>query len=86
MQAIQNESLIPLTDAARLMPCRRGGRPTHVSTLFRWTTRGLRGIRLEYVQVGGTKCTSREALGRFFERLAAGGGSEPQAGGDQPHG
>jgi hypothetical protein len=38
---------------------------------------------LETIQVGGTRCTSREALQRFFERLsetrqaAAGGGGRP---------
>ena len=64
------ETLISLADAAGELPRRRRGRKTHVSTLFRWTTVGVRGTVLECIQVGGTRCTSREALQRFFERLS----------------
>jgi hypothetical protein len=63
------ETPISLTEAAAELPRRRRGRKTHVSTLFRWTTAGCRGVILEFIQVGGTRCTSREALQRFFERL-----------------
>jgi Protein of unknown function (DUF1580) len=77
------EAPIPLTQAADDLPRRRRGRKTHVSTLFRWSTAGCRGVVLETIQVGGTRCTSREALQRFFERL-----SEPArvgaVGGGQP--
>jgi hypothetical protein len=31
---------------------------------------GLKGVRLESIQVGGTLCTSKQALERFFVRLA----------------
>ncbi|QKK07527.1 MAG: DUF1580 domain-containing protein [Planctomycetota bacterium] len=41
------------------------------STLYRWACSGLSGVRLEVVQVGGTMCTSRAAMERFFTRLAA---------------
>lgn len=46
-----------------------GGRRLHVSTVYRWTGRGLRGQRLEYVQLGGTRVTTVAALLRFFESL-----------------
>jgi hypothetical protein len=65
-----SETLITLADAAGELPRRRRGRKTHVSTLFRWTTIGCRGVILESLQCGGTRCTSREALQRFFERLS----------------
>ena len=65
------ESPIPLAQAADELPRRRRGRKTHISTLYRWATAGCRGVRLETVQVGATRCTSREALQRFFERLSA---------------
>ena len=39
---------------------------------------GLRGVRLEYVQVGNTRCTSKEALARFFEQLKAAYGKGPR--------
>ena len=46
----------------------------HPSTLWRWAKKGLNTpdgekIRLEIVRIGGTNCTSREALQRFIDRL-----------------
>ena len=64
------ENLISLSDAAKGLPRRRRGRKPHVSTLFRWTTIGVRGVVLESIQVGACRCTSKEALQRFFERLS----------------
>src|SRR3954451_17851104 len=64
------ETLLSLAQAAEELPRRRRGRKTHVSTLYRWATAGCRGVRLETVQIGATRCTSREALQRFFERLS----------------
>jgi len=63
------ETLLSLTQAAKTLPARRGGKRAHVSCLYRWTTAGCKGVVLESIQVGGTRCTSREALGRFFQRL-----------------
>ena len=65
-----SETLVSLANAAKLIPRRRRGRKTHVSTLFRWTTAGCRGVVLESIQVGGTRCTSKEGLQRFFEQLS----------------
>ena len=64
-----SETLISLAEAAKHLPIRRGGKRPHVSCLYRWTTAGCKGVILESIQVGGTRCTSREALARFFERL-----------------
>ena len=63
------EHVVSLTQAARLLPARRGGKRPHVSCLYRWTTSGCKGAILESIQVGGTRCTSKEALARFFEAL-----------------
>src|SRR3954452_11461923 len=78
-----SESLITLSQAAEQLPRRRRGRKTHVSTLYRWTTVGCRGVRLDTLQVGATRCTSREALQRFFEQLSQGtrGDAIPAGGG-----
>jgi hypothetical protein len=57
------EEVRPLAQAAKWVPRRRGDRPTHVTTLYRWKAEGLETIR-----VGGSVCTSREALQRFYER------------------
>jgi hypothetical protein len=63
----QIEQLITLGEAAATLPCRRAGRKTSVSTLYRWASSGCRGRVLETLQVGGSKLTSRESLQRFFE-------------------
>jgi hypothetical protein len=65
------EEVISLADAAKRLPRRRGSKPVHVSCIYRWTVQGCRGVVLEYTQIGGTRCTSVEALERFFERLTA---------------
>lgn len=67
-----SETLFSLADAAKLLPRRRGGKKPHVSCLYRWTAHGCRGVVLESIQVGGTRCTSKEALDRFFEALTFG--------------
>ena len=63
------ETLLSLTQAAKALPARRAGKRPHVSCLYRWTKAGCKGVILESIQVGGTRCTSREALARFFEAL-----------------
>jgi hypothetical protein len=60
------ETLIPIAEAARLVP----GRP-HLATLHRWIARGCRGIRLESILVGGRRFTSREAIARFIQGTSA---------------
>jgi hypothetical protein len=35
-------------------------------------------VILECLQVGGTRCTSREALARFFDRLTHADGPQPE--------
>jgi hypothetical protein len=66
----QTEHVIPFTQASDESPRRRKGRKIHVSCFYRWSTVGCRGVILETIQIGGTRCTSREALQRFFERLS----------------
>ncbi len=65
-----SENIVSLADAAKSLPARRGGKRPHVSCIYRWTVSGCRGVKLESIQVGGTRCTSLEALHRFFERLS----------------
>ncbi len=40
----------------------------HLATIYRWIQRGIKGVRLESVKIGGTHCTSVEAVRRFIER------------------
>ncbi|QDU28458.1 hypothetical protein ETAA8_35580 [Anatilimnocola aggregata] len=64
------ETIVTLAEAAALLPRRRAGKKVHTSCVYRWTTSGCRGVILESLQVGNTRCTSREALERFFAALA----------------
>jgi hypothetical protein len=68
---VLTEETFSLTQAAKLkcLPRRRAGKRPSVSTLWRWSTVGARGVVLETIQAAGTRCTSREALARFFEAL-----------------
>jgi len=38
----------------------------NTSTVWRWTQRGVGGVKLETVNIGGKKMTSRQALSRFI--------------------
>lgn len=73
------ETVFPLAEAPEYLPRRRRGRKVHISTLHRWATSGCRGVVLEVISVGATKCTSREALQRFFERLTTRSGGVASA-------
>lgn len=68
---IQKEELVSLAEAAASMPCGRKERSPDVKTLYAWTKNGCRGVVLESVQIGGRRCTSKEAICRFIESLTA---------------
>ena len=68
------EECISFAEAARKLPKVRGKKHPSPSTLWRWAHDGRRCTtgeiaRLEYIKVGGTNCTSIQALARFFQRL-----------------
>ena len=62
---LTSEQLVSLHDVPKLLPPRPNGKRLHISAIYRWVQRGIRGIRLEVIRVGGTTYTSREALQRF---------------------
>lgn len=68
----ETEILLTLTEAAKTLP----GRPS-VTTLWRWRTRGVRGVRLDTCAVGGRRYTSREAIQRFIAATTAAADGEP---------
>jgi len=75
-----NDDLLTLSEAATLFPRRRGGARVNTSTLWRWRTRGSRGIRLETVKVGSQVCTTADAIRAFIAaRSAADVATCPQA-------
>lgn len=65
---IQQENLLSLTEAAKVLPKVNGRKPA-VSTLWRWCRKGLRGVRLDYLRIGRNIVTSPQALHRFFAEL-----------------
>jgi len=63
------EDLLPLSEVPHELPRRRRGHKLALSTVYRWTSSGCRGVVLESIQLGACRYTSREALQRFFEIL-----------------
>jgi hypothetical protein len=70
------EQPIPL-DVICLEVPGEGNEHAHEGTLSRWCRVGVRGIRLESVLCGVRRCTSREAIGRFYERLTEASDAAP---------
>jgi hypothetical protein len=71
MTNLLHEHLYAIRDAARQIPTPISGLKLSYGTLHRWCTKGLRGLKLESVKVGGARFTSAEALARFFQALTA---------------
>jgi len=67
---IKKEKVVSFSEACEFLPRRRAGRNPNPATLYNWAKKGIRGIRLETIRIGGTLCTSIEALQRFFDRLS----------------
>lgn len=59
-----NEKKIDLIQAQKIAP----GKPS-IASLWRWCTKGIHGVRLEYWRRGRQMFTSAEALTRFFTAL-----------------
>jgi hypothetical protein len=65
------DDLMPLSQAAKSLPPLRNGRPVSPATLWRWKSRGLNGVQLQIVRLGGTACTTKTALREFFAAVEA---------------
>ncbi len=68
----QTESLISINEAPAHIPTR-----PHIATCWRWIQRGVRGVKLETVLIGGKRFTSVEAITRFIEATTAAGSGQP---------
>lgn len=71
---VSQETLLKVTEAAKAIPTRPS-----VATVWRWLAKGSRGVRLESVLIGGSRYTSKEAIGRFFEAVTRAGEPEGPA-------
>ena len=64
--AKRSEQLVRLSEASRLIPTRPS-----VSSLWRWSTRGISGVRLETRKIGGQRFTTESAVERFLDACNA---------------
>ena len=78
---VARESVLSFGEAARYVGKLKGTKAIAFQTLFRWATKGCRGVVLGTICVGGARCTSKEALQRFFAAVtcARGALAEPGA-------
>jgi len=60
------DRLLPLRDAAALLPGRRKGTKVNIATLWRWKTKGARGVVLETVRIGNQNYTTEQAVRDFI--------------------
>lgn len=67
---ISCEELVPIRDVPKRLPTKPGGKRVHISAVYRWMKKGVRGVKLDSVCIGGTRYTSVEALQRFVDRLS----------------
>jgi hypothetical protein len=67
-----NEAAIAVNKSPAHIP----GRP-HVSTVWRWVLKGVRGIKLETFVVGCQRFTTAEAIERFIAATTAKANGEP---------
>jgi len=72
------EPLLPMATAVH----RATGRRTHVTTCHRWRLRGVRGVRLPTVLVGGRRLTSVGAVLRWIEATQPDGEAAPATRGE----
>jgi hypothetical protein len=70
MNDLLTETIVYLGPATRLFPRDARGRAPSTSTLWRWRTRGVRGVRLESARLGGRVVSSLEAIRRFMRAVS----------------
>ena len=63
------DDLRPLAGYARRLPSSRPGKRIHKSTLFRWATRGARGVVLRTSRLGSGRYTCDAWVAEFMDRL-----------------
>ena len=67
-----NEDALALHAIPSALPRRSTGRPVTLGTIYKWTTAGVRGVRLRRFRAGGRGfCTTKQELTRFLAALAA---------------
>ena len=67
---LQTEKPLTISKAMGLPQLRRNDRKPHVAQGYRWCSAGLKGIVLESIVIGGSRCTTSEAIDRWIARLS----------------
>jgi len=70
LPGVGKEKLLRLGEVPRLLPLGPSGKRIHVSAVYRWAQRGIKGVTLQTARIGGTTYTSIEALQRFADQLS----------------
>jgi hypothetical protein len=66
------DDLIAFSRVPGLLPrSTRSGRPMHFSAVYRWSLKGIAGVRLRFLKIGATSYTTVEWLRTFFEDVTA---------------
>lgn len=68
MTQVDPEEFFPLVESARYFP-RPGGKKILLQTLYRWTSKGVRGCRLRTIRLGQQTCTSERWVREFIANL-----------------
>lgn len=60
--------LMPLNEVVKMIP-RRNNNTIHVSTLHRWRSKGIGGVKLEAQKIGGLYYTTKSAVNVFLSNI-----------------
>lgn len=63
---LSTEMVFPVSEAPKHIP----GRPSQAS-VWRWVLKGVGGVKLESILIGGKRFVSAEAIQRFCDRRTA---------------
>ena len=63
---IRQEPVISMAEATTYVPRRRKGRKVSPGTVYRWASRGIRGVRLETIRIGGIALHERSCVAEVF--------------------
>lgn len=65
---MDSNQLVPFNKLVRMIP-KRNNNSVHVSTVHRWRSIGIKGIKLEAKKIGGIYYTTESALNDFLNNI-----------------
>jgi hypothetical protein len=66
---IDTDQLIAIPDIPAYLK-KRTGKKTHIASIYRWVSIGLKGVKLTTTAIGATRYTTPAQLNLFFARIA----------------